>query len=188
MQTERLNKLTRLHSLYRGCCNIARWCVTRKADRENNYKCARTDGLRAFENSSSRTVTPKERMLRARERKQITSVAPKFEQILLTSPGGWKNDRSFRSEALKKPKPRLGGGQPGRSTIFFHRDGISWNKPDFNVDRNSDRNGRYPPPLPPPQLQLRRNVTRGLSLGHGTLSHVPAEARSARRNSYYWHR
>lgn len=105
VQTERLNKLTRLHSLYRGCCNITRWCVTRKADRENNYKCARTDGLRAFENSSSRTVTPKERMLRARERKQITSVAPKFEQILLTSPGGWKNDGSFRLEALKKPKP-----------------------------------------------------------------------------------
>lgn len=109
-------------------------------------------------------------MLRARERKQITSVAPKFEQILLTSPGGWKNDRSFRSEALKKSRRAASRRRSaGRSTIFFHRDGISWNKPDFNVDRNSDRNGRYPvpPPLPPPQLPLRRNVTPG-SLGHGT--------------------
>jgi len=49
-------------------------------------------------------------------------------------------------------------------SIFFHRDRISRNKLDFNVDRNSDRNCRYPAAaatVAAATMLLRRNVTRG---------------------------
>lgn len=50
-------------------------------------------------------------------------------------------------------------------SIFFHRDRISRNKPDFNVGRNSDRNCRYPAAaaaaVAAATMLLRRNVTRG---------------------------
>lgn len=47
-------------------------------------------------------------------------------------------------------------------SIFFHRDRISRNKPDFNVGRNSDRNCRYPAAaaVAAATMLLRRNVTR----------------------------
>jgi len=56
-----------------------------------------------------------------------------------------------------------------RSTIFSHRDRISArNKPDFNVGRNSDRNGRYPASPPLRHRAAPKKRYSGFSLGRGT--------------------
>lgn len=123
VQTKRLNKLTRLHSLYCGCCNTVRWRVTRKADRENNYG-ARTDGSRAFENSRRRAPLPQKSARCARERKQITSAAPKFAQILLTFARRLEKRRVVSFGNIKNRSHRV-STVVSRSTIFFHCDRIS---------------------------------------------------------------
>lgn len=78
-----------------------------------------------------------------------------------------KNDRVICLVALKT---EASGGDASTvvvvvgQSIFFHRDRISRNKLDFNVDRNSDRNCRYPAAaatVAAATMLLRRNVTRG---------------------------
>jgi len=101
-------------------------------------------------------------------RKQITLVAPKFAQMSLTSADGRKNDGSFRSKTLKNRSHRV-STVVSRSTIFSHRDRISArNKPDFNVGRNSDRNGRYPASPPLRHHAVPKKRYSGFSLGRET--------------------
>jgi len=140
------------------------------------------DGSRAFENSSSRTVTSKVRMLRMRIAQ--TNYFGRAEVCAnVVNVGRRPEKRRVVSFENIKNRSRRVSTVVSRSTIFSHRDRISArNKPDFNVGRNSDRNGRYPASLP---LRHRAEETL-LGVFSGTRdSHVPAEARSARRNSYY---
>lgn len=188
MQIDRLNKLTRLYSLYRyrGCRNIARWYVTHKADRENNYG-APMDGSRVFENSSSRTVTSKERMLRtwtqtnyfgcAKVCANIVNVTRRPEKRQVVSFGNIKN-RSHRVSTVVS-----------WSTIFFHRC-IATKFPGINSTLMSAgiqiemadilyRHHRCSYRFVPKKRYSGLSETRDRRD-----SHIPAEARSARRNSY----
>lgn len=92
----------------------------------------------------------------------------------------WRLKSERRPSPFDVLKTRRLSMAVGRS-IFFHRDNVSRYKADFNAGYNLDRN------WPISCVLLQRNVL-SLSLSLGRHSHVPTEAPSVGRNSYYWHR